>query len=450
MAAKKYSYWLQSAKYTAIQKFSVLGIGVASFMLLSRVLGPESYGVWGLFITISTICEAIRLTLIKNAYVRFSQQYDISLQGVIQTATFLVSLVVTIVFAIGLSFLAAPLSNWLNAPSLSVMLLWYVPALLAGLIFSHFEIIFSARMDFRANCWMYCVRQGVLLLLIVAVVISGFSPTPIHLSGIYLVSILAGTLTGVYFIKPYLRWDRSNISDWTKRLVGFGKFVFANNLFSMLFRNTDIFLVSKFFGTSISAYYNACLRIGNLVDMPSQVFSDILFPKAASYNTSDKEPIKNLYEKSVGAMLVFSLPVLPFLLLFPEFVLRMLAGEQFVQAAPMLRITACFGFMLPFLKQFGNIMDAIGKPQVGFRLMALAFVVNLAANWVGIKLLGVPGAAWGTGFTYLLIFVISQIILYNRFNIRLKNIFNFMCGYYGELWNMCLSKLFNRTKESAK
>jgi len=445
-AAKKYAFWLQSAKYTAIQKFAVLGIGVVSFMLLSRVLGPESFGVWGLFITISTICEAIRLTLIKNAYIRFSQQSDINLQGVIQSATFLVSLAVTIIFAVGLLALAKPLAGWLNAPSLSVMLSWYLPALFVGWIFSHFEIIFSSRMDFRANCWMYCVRQGVLLLLIIAAVVAGFSPTPIHLSGIYLVSMITGTLAGAYFINPYLKWDIGNAREWMNRLVGFGKFVFGNNLFAMLFRNTDIFLVSRFFGTTSSAYYNSCLRIGNLVDMPSQVFSDILFPKAAAYNPSDKEPIKNLYEKSVGAMLVFSLPALLFLLLFPELVLRVLAGEAFVQAAPILRITACFGFVLPFLKQFGNTMDATGRPQVGFRVMALAFVVNLGANWIGIRLLGVLGAAWGTAFTYLLIFAISQVILYNRFNIRVRNIFKFMFRYYGELWDMCSAKFFNRKR----
>ena len=44
---KKYSYWIHSGKYTAIQKFSVLGMGIVSFMLLTRVLGPEGFGVWG-------------------------------------------------------------------------------------------------------------------------------------------------------------------------------------------------------------------------------------------------------------------------------------------------------------------------------------------------------------------------------------------------------------------
>ncbi len=32
---KKYSYWVNSGKYTAIQKFSVLGMGIISFMLLN-------------------------------------------------------------------------------------------------------------------------------------------------------------------------------------------------------------------------------------------------------------------------------------------------------------------------------------------------------------------------------------------------------------------------------
>src|ERR1700742_4608327 len=94
---KKYSYWVKSGKYTAIQQFSVLGMGIISFMLLARVLGPAEYGVWGLFITISSITETARTALIKNAFIRFMHQTKEEEHGRLQTAAFALSLSISIV-----------------------------------------------------------------------------------------------------------------------------------------------------------------------------------------------------------------------------------------------------------------------------------------------------------------------------------------------------------------
>jgi O-antigen/teichoic acid export membrane protein len=140
-----------------------------------------------------------------------------------------------------------------------------------------------------------------------------------------------------------------------------------------------------------------------------------------------------MYEKSVGAILIFSLPALIVLIIMPTLILQILAGNQYIIAAPILRITAFFGFTLPFLKQFGTIMDATGHPDINFRVMFLALCINIVANLTGVHFFGIIGAAFGTAFTYAVIFVVTQVILYKRYNIQLLNVFKNTFSFYGEI-----------------
>lgn len=223
------------------------------------------------------------------------------------------------------------------------------------------------------------------------------------------------------------------------QLWHYGKYIFGTNVSAQAFRSADAFLSAAVFSPAVSALYNASNRISNLVDLPSQVLADVAFTKASKIDNKDRTAVKNMYEKTTGAIMVFSLPALLFILLFPEWVLYILAGKAFVQAAPILRITAFFGFILPFLKQYGTIMDATGFPQINFRTNLLAFVLNVVFCYIGLRLFGYLGAAIGMALTYICIFITTQHILYKKFGVRVWHVFTHMVAFYIVLFNMARS-----------
>ncbi|HWK04087.1 MAG TPA: oligosaccharide flippase family protein [Puia sp.] len=431
---KKYSYWVHSGKYTVIQKFSVLALGIVSFMMLARILEPSGFGVWGLFLVITSITETARTALIRNAFIRFMHQTEETEHGKLQSAAFMLSLWVSLGLSLFFLLLAGPAASWLKAPPLASMLRWYSVTVLFTVLFSQEEMLLNAKMDFRGICWIYCIRQGLLVGAIGACMIGKWKISPSSLSIFYMFSVLAGGLVGIWFCRPYIKWDFRGYRPWMAKLWQFGKFVFGTNISSLLFRSTDNFITSNYFGTVVSAYYNACLRIGNLVDIPSQVLGDLLFPKAAKYNSTDKAAIKHIYERTVGAILIFSMPSLIVLLLIPNFILHVLVGSKFLVAAPVLRITAFFGFTLPFLKQFGTIMDATGHPDINCRVMVVALGIDILANLVGIHFFGVIGAAIGTATTYFIICIVMQVILYRKFGVEFLNAFKNAFSLYGEIF----------------
>src|SRR5688572_18721922 len=96
----KYKYWIHSAKYTTIQKFAVLFIGILSFILLARILGPGGYGVWGLFMIISALTETARNALIRNAYIWFSHQHEEKEENKLQASAFVLSTLMSAALAL--------------------------------------------------------------------------------------------------------------------------------------------------------------------------------------------------------------------------------------------------------------------------------------------------------------------------------------------------------------
>lgn len=438
-AIKKYGYWIHSSKFTALTKFSNLFVNLVSFIVLARILTPTEFGVWGLFTTIYATIQTARISLIRSAFIRFMNQTSPEEHRSLQAAAFAVSMMISIFIAAFFLILSPYVSNWLNAPGLDTMLRWCALTILISTISSQCEMSLTATMNFKAVSQQYMVRQCSFLFIVTFYWLSGLKLTATSLSVYHLLSIFISTFVAVNRTKLILKLGFKGYKKWTSKLWHYGKYIFGTNLSAQAFRSADAFLTSGVFSPALSALYNASNRISNLVDLPSQVLADVAFTKAARIDNKDTAAVRNMYEKTTGAIMVFSLPALLFILCFPELVLHILAGKQFVQAAPILRITAFFGFILPFLKQYGTIMDATGFPQINFRTNLLAFFLNFTFNYIGLKMFGYLGAAIGTALTYTCIFLTTQRILHKRFGVSVWQVFVNTFSFYIVLFNMARS-----------
>lgn len=429
-AAKRYGYWIHSSKFTALTKFSNLFVNLVSFIVLARILTTTEFGVWGLFTTIFATIQTARVSLIRSAFLRFMNQTDKEEHRGLQASAFVVSMSISLFIAACFVVLAPYVRDWLNAPGLDVMLYWGAVSTLVSTISSQCEMSLTATMNFKAVSYQYLVRQSFFLFVVCFYWASHARLTATSLSIYHLVSIVLSTFVAINRTKDILKLGFKGYKKWTPRLWHYGKYIFGTNISAQAFRSADAFLTSGIFSPALSGLYNASNRISNLVDLPSQVLADVAFIKAARIDNTNKAQVKNMYEKTTGAIMVFSLPALLFILCFPELVLQVLAGKDFVKAAPILRITAFFGFILPFLKQYGTIMDATGFPQINFRTNLLAVFLNFTFNYIGLKTFGYLGAAIGTALTYTCIFLTTQRILYKKFGVTVWQVFVHTFSFY--------------------
>ena len=433
------------------QKIAVLLFGLGSFMLLARIFIPQDLGVWGLFLIISGIIETSRNALIRNGFILFINSEDESKKKQINFAALLTNISFTAFIIVILAALGFFFQEILNAPGLSLVLKYYCLTLLILIPFSMIEIKSTAVMDFRTIFWMYFLRNGLFCLYVIISYLVDYDITLPVLSLAFAVCALIGTIIGYLLIERMDffsgKWEKSMFM----KFIHYGKFIWGNNICSLVFRNTDSFLTASYISAAASAFYSSCTRITNFADMPSQVLGDIMFPKAAQIMKSKNlDHIKVLYEKTVAATLTFTIPVVIFVLLFPKTILLVIAGEQYVSASGILQVIILYGMFLPFIRQFGNIMDVTGRPKINFTVLLIFAIINIAMNILSIRIWGLPGAAYGTLFSYFLLFLTTYFVLFKTINVSFFNVVKYIFTLYADYFNLLKSGLFKLKTKYAK
>ncbi|RAJ06940.1 O-antigen/teichoic acid export membrane protein [Chitinophaga skermanii] len=444
---KKYSYWLSSGIYSGLQKLAVLFFGFGSMLILVRHLTKDEMGIWSLFLVMTGLIEVIRTALIKNGLIKFLNSTQKEEHVFVNSAAMCLNIGITLAFGLAIATLSVPLNNLLKAPALTPVLYKFLPGLLCLIPFSHFEWIQNANADFKGVFFAYFMRQGTAFGLIVAHLFTQGSVTLDSLILYYNIGIVVGTAASYYFARKFLLRNFVVKKEWILKLWHFGKYVFGTNFSAMVFRNTDQFIVSSFFSPAAVALYSVCVRISNLVDVPSQVLGDILFPKSAKVmEEGNIGKVKYLYEKAVGALLAIGLPVSIFIFCLPKFVLWVIAGQEYMEAAYLLQITMVYGLFLPFVKQFGTIMDSTGHPQWNFTVLTVTAVINIGICYVFAKYFGLQGAALATLTTYILSFAVMQTILHRKFGVQVGNVFKYMFQFYPDMLQIVQQRLLWKWK----
>jgi lipopolysaccharide exporter len=439
------SYWLKSGTYTFLQRVSSLVFGFGAFFFLIRTLSKEAFGVWAIYLSMVTIIEMGKNGLVQNALIKFLAADNKQNDAPIITASFFLNSLLSLIVGAGVILLAPWLSRLLNAPELADMLYWYLLVLFLLVPFSQLSFIQQANFDFRGIFWSNLVRQGLFFFYVLSVFL--FS-AEFHLQSLIIVqaiSLLLGTVVSWLFSRPYLYLNTSLDWGWVSKLFHYGKYVFGTNISSMLMKSTDQLMLGVLAGPVPVASFNMASRVINFVEVPTITVASIVFPQSA-LRSKEQGPkaVKQLYEKSVAAILAFLLPVVLLILIFPEFIILIIAGKDYLDNAFLLQIVIFYSLFIPFARQFGTIMDSIGRPHLNFYLIGLLAVINIGVNYLLIARYGVIGAAFATLLTYILGFIANQIILYKLLNVNTLHVFKYIPEFYKQGFSYGLNLLRER------
>jgi lipopolysaccharide exporter len=79
-------------------------------------------------------------------------------------------------------------------------------------------------------------------------------------------------------------------------------------------------------------------------------------------------------------------------------------------------------------------MDALKKPKLNFYLLLMMAVLNVGFNYAFISSYGPIGAAYGTLLSYIIIFIINQLILYKMYGINTYKVLPAIIDWYKTAW----------------
>jgi lipopolysaccharide exporter len=427
---KKYfsSYWIRSAFYTFLQRFSLTLFGFVNFLILIRSLSKPQMGVWAFFLVVTTLFESTKSNLLKNAHIKFVGNSNRE-KTAIASSSLLVNATISLLFICFLFLFSGYLSNWLHTgKELEDMLRWFTPGMIALVYFSHFEAVAQSHLDFKSVFAGYFARQVLFFALVVGHQLLKIPFSLVHLAIYQSVSIVLGAIVLFLFGKKHLLYVFNPTLAWIKKLLGFGGYIFGIGITSSIFSNLDQLMIARFTSSkSMVASYNAATRISALVEIPSYSAAEILLPKVSQVDMSEgSNKVKYMYERMVGILLCFTTPAALFIIIFPHFVVNLIAGSQYADSSFILQMYMLSGLVKPIQNQAANILLYIGKARLCFLLNVLFVGINAGLNYICFIQFGPYGAAIGNVIGCVLGTIVWYSILKKSIGVDFNNIWKYI------------------------
>lgn len=389
-------------------------------------------GVWALFLVVTTLFETTKSNLLKNAHIKFVGNYKNEKTGV-ASSSLLLNAALSGLFILFLFLFSGQLSLWMGADiELERMLKWYIPGMMFLIFFSHFEAVAQSHLDFKSVFAGYFTRQVIFFLFISLSMVLNIHFSLVHAVVYQSISIVVGTFVIYIFSRKHLLYIFNPSVQWIKELIGFGGYIFGIGITSNIFSNLDQLMIGKFTGSkSMIANYNSSSRISGLVDIPSYAAAEILLPKISQVDVSKGlDPVKHMYERTVGILLCFTTPVALFIFFFPKFVISVIAGQQYLDASFILQMYMLSALVRPIQNQAANIFLFIGKARLSFLLNLLFLIINFGLNYICFIQFGPYGAAIGNVVSCVLSAIVWYSILQKNIGVKYQNIAKNILGTY--------------------
>ncbi|CAG4998964.1 lipid II flippase MurJ [Dyadobacter sp. CECT 9275] len=439
-------YWIKSGILNVLQNFSGVFFGFAGFYILVRVLSKQDFGVWTLFMSVTTILEAIRGGLIQNALVKYLSSSRPEEHSAIITASTFISGIITITSVVLLLAFAPYLSTVWSSPQLISLLYVYVLVFLFSGALTQFNAVEQANLKFNGIFITNFIRQASFFSFILITYLIGFQIKLVHLVWVQTFSAFLSVIVAYRFVRNNFKISRSVVGrDWLGKLFGYGKYAFGTSVSSLLSGTVDQMMLGGMLSPAASGAFNIAVRITNLIDIPGNAIAVVVFPQSSRRMEEEGGgAIKYLYEKSVGTTLALVLPGVLFLYFFSDYVIHFIAGEKYTDSIPLLHVTLLYCLLIPYGRQFGTILDSIGKTRTTFLVVLGTTIVNLGLNYIFILRIGVMGAAYATLVSNIVGFAVAQIILRREIGVSLWNTIIYLFRFYPEFFEKYIKPVLKR------
>lgn len=416
--------------------------GFLNIFFMARMLPKAEIGIWILFTSVTAILEMVRVGFVRNPFITYLVSAEKEDKKTIVTASFLLHCALSLFVSIVLVITASSLSDFWNSPGLTELFFVYAVNNIIFIAYHHFEYLQQAQLKFKGIFISNLFRLGLFTLYITIRFFMPNVPTLFELAIVQCITSVVACFVAYSFVKGSVEFSRVLDMKMMKELFHYGKFTLGTNISSMFVKNTDTWMIGRLISTAGVAIYNPAIRLSNLVEVPTLAIAGVFFPQVSQKLKEEGEAgVRDVYVKSVSLILALTLPMVLPLYIFAELAITIIFGPEYVDSAPILRVTLFYTLIIPFNRQFGTVMDGTKRPKINFYLLVLVAVLNLVFNFILLMNFGVIGSAFATLLAYSVVFVLNQIVLYNIFRINTLHVFTEIVEWYRLGWNMFRRKL---------
>jgi lipopolysaccharide exporter len=398
---------IRGASWIGSARILTRTLAFAKTLIIARILTPSQYGLFGIAILILVLVEILTETGVNVFLVAKKGDIDRYI-----STSWIVSIGRGILIALAIILFSPFISKFFNSPSAqSLLFLVAIVAFLRGFINPSIvkfqkELMFKEEFFYRASTFFVETIFSVILLIVTR------KPE----------ALIYGMITGVIFeiflsfviVKP--RPSLSFQLPVFKEVINFGKWVTGSTIFNYFFQHGDDMVVGRMLGTASLGIYDMAYRISLLpISDIADVITKVTFPVYVKIS-DDYKRLRRAFLRTLGAVMLLVLPISFVFFFFPRELITLALGEEWIQAADVLKVLAIFAFIRAIQVFSSSVFLSLKKQNI-VTLITFIGMAGLAVTIVPFVIMwGIVGAALSALFGTI---VTIPVIFYFLFKIKL-------------------------------
>lgn len=392
------------------------GIGLASTVVLARLLAPSDFGLIAMAMM---LIAALQLLFAFSFDVHLIQKADAGRAefDTVWTCNVLFGIAVAIILAAVAHFMA----GFYHEPRLEAVI--YTLALgCAAFGFSNIgPVMFRREMRFdREFKFMLCKRMAPVLVTV---------PVALWLHSYWALALgqLTGTLVAVglsYYMSSYRpRFSLEKRSE----LFGASKWLVINNLLAFLNGRAADFVIGRFAGPAGLGVYTISSEISTLptTELVAPI-NRAAFPGYARL-AHDLAKLRDSFLNVISMIALFAVPAGFGIVALADMLVPAFLGWKWLDAVPLIQILAVYGVLGALQTNISYVYLAVGRPRLITVVALMQFVLFMALLLPATWYYGATGAAWAFLGTAVLMAPVNQLLIAHQLKLSLR-------GYFARLW----------------
>lgn len=395
--------------------------------VMSRMLGPEGYGLLGLTTPFQGIFQVLSAGGLPPAIAKFVAQHNAldeeeTARQVIITSLKFMMIMGTLV-GILIFFSADWIANfYFQKPAM-------VYPLQAVALITPFSVVVGAfrgafqgvyKMEFIVAS--RAVEQVFMITLAVVFVSIGFYAAGAVLGTGF--GFIASAICSVILFKKYIwvhfpettiKFSFKDELRLLKTLLLFSIPVAITALSEMAIYDVGPLVIGRYLTATDAGYYTAADPIARLPLIISLSVAAAILPAASeAASLKDKKLLEKYIVQSYRYVILLVLPLCVGIAIFAQPLLSLLFGPNFIFGAPALSILVVGMTFYTLFMVSSSIIQGIGHPRLPMIILLVGTVINIGLNFLMVPLYGILGAAIATT---IVAFLIMVAIVWRTFHI---------------------------------
>ncbi|MCD6528170.1 flippase [bacterium] len=391
--------------------------GLIILPIITKLLGPENYGVWAQIIVTLSLITPIATLGLPYTLVRFlaAEKDKKEIQDGIWSV-FIIIFGISILIALILLAFSCPISNFFGGEEILVQILAFI-IILECLNTVFFNLFRAFQQISKYSFFMVFQTLGEVGLVTITVFLGyGLFGAVLSLLIIRFINFL---IMGILIIKKigvkipkFLR---------IKEYLSFGLPTIPGNISSWVVQSSDRYLIGFFLGTLFVGYYVPAYIIGNSIMLFIGPLSFVL-PAVLSkfYDENKIDQVKTYLKYSLKYFLMIGIPSVFGLSILSKQLLTIFSTPEIAQQSyfivPLVAVSILLFGIYAIISQ---IITLKKKTEITGAIWMFAAFLNLGLNFIFIPKFGILGAGLTTLFAYTLAFLLTWCYSFREFQFEI-------------------------------